>query len=401
VKNVWKTLAVIITASFVLFMTGCANASGGGSSDGGSGSSNGGGSQTGRTTWANNYPSTTVTAAEAAQTIEGLAENKTVILTGSIDSSQLTSIKNAINSRSHNVNLDLSNVTGLTALPNYAFFLCSKLSGIALPNSVTSIGQQAFSGCTRLSTISIPNSVTSIGNYAFNECTSLSTISIPNSVTSIGDNAFYGCSALTQITIPSSVTSIGPYAFMFCHSLAQVFIPASVNSIGNNPFYGCTGLIRINVDNSNSTYKSINGILFNNTETTLIAYPSGKSESEYTIPSSVTSIGEDAFFNCDRLTNVSITSSVTTIGNYAFDSCNRLTQIAIPSSVTYIGQGTFSTCPNLTSITFADTSSTWCYTDNSSNWRNKSGGTPIDVSNPTTNATNFKTDHRDHYWYKQ
>ena len=104
---------------------------------------------------------------------------------------------------------------------------------------VVSIGNYAFYGCTRLTSITIPESVTSIGNSAFYDCSSLTSITIPESVTSIGNYAFYRCSSLTSITIPNNVTSIGNYAFAYCTSLTSVTIPNSVTSIGEWAFRGC------------------------------------------------------------------------------------------------------------------------------------------------------------------
>ena len=105
---------------------------------------------------------------------------------------------------------------GTLGIVDYAFYGCSSLTSIVIPNSVTSIGGNAFSGCKGLTSIEIPNSVTSIGNYAFSSCLGLTSIEIPNSVNSIGENAFYNCSGLTSVEIPNSVTSIGSFAFAYC-----------------------------------------------------------------------------------------------------------------------------------------------------------------------------------------
>ena len=134
----------------------------------------------------------------------------------------------------------------VTSIGSYAFYGCTGLTSITIPNSVTSIGEErAFYGCTGLTSITIPNSVTSIGYEAFSGCTSLTSISIPNSVTSIGEYAFCFCTSLTSISIPESVTSIDGSAFSSCTGLTSISIPNSVTSIGYGAFSSCTGLTSI------------------------------------------------------------------------------------------------------------------------------------------------------------
>jgi uncharacterized repeat protein (TIGR02543 family) len=183
-------------------------------------------------------------------------------------------------------------------------------------------------------------------------------LSIPVGVTGItgtgaAGTGFYDCTGLTSVAIPSSVTSIGSYAFEYCVGLTSVTIPSSVTSIGAMAFYNCSSLTSITVASGNPDYQSdSSGVLFNLGETTLIAAP-GKLTGSYTIPSSVTSIGQYAFFGCTGLTSVTIPSSVTSIGSYAFSNCTGLTGVTIPSSV--IGQYAFFACTGLTSITITST----------------------------------------------
>ena len=242
-------------------------------------------------------------------------------------------------------------VNEVTSIGRYAFSGCSSLKSINIPSSVTSIENGAFEGCSNLESIEIPESVTSIGYSAFRECSSLKDITIPEGVTSIGSYAFNECSSLKSINIPSSVTSIGEYAFYRCSSLESITIPSSVTSIENRTFYGCSSLKSINVDINNKKYVSEDGILFNKEKTEIINYPAGKKDiKEYVIPSSVTSIGSEAFEGCNSLESIEIPESVTSIGSYAFRECSSLKSINIPEGVTSIGGYAFSGCSSLKSI---------------------------------------------------
>ena len=144
--------------------------------------------------------------------------------------------------------------------------------------------------------------------------------------------------------------SIEDYAFYYCVGLTSVTIADSVISVGYQAFANCTNLLAINVDVANTFYSSLDGVLFNRNQTTLIQFPQGKALS-YVIPGSVTSIGNYAFFSCDNLTGVTIPSSVTSIGDQAFQCCTRLTSVTIPGSITSIGSLAFYYCTNLVSVT--------------------------------------------------
>ena len=191
--------------------------------------------------------------------------------------------------------------------------------------------------------------VISIERKAFYNRSGLTAVSIPNSVTTIGASAFEGCSGLTSVSIPSFVTTIGASAFEGCSGLTSVSIPSSVTTIGASAFYRCSSLEKIDVAENNTVYASIAGILYSKSLNTILLCPEGK-KGKIEIPSSVTTIGDYAFYCCRGLTSVSIPSSVTTIGDYAFYCCRGLTSVSIPSSVTTIGDYAFCYCNQLKSV---------------------------------------------------
>ncbi len=191
--------------------------------------------------------------------------------------------------------------------------------------------------------------VTSIGNAAFYNCAKLTNITIPNSVTSIGYSAFSGCTSLASVTIPNSVTNIGNYGFNRCASLVSITVGKNVKSIGDGAFSDCTSLAAITVDSMNPNYCSLDGVLFNQSQTTLIQRPGGK-VGNFTIPNSVQSIGNSAFSGCTNLASIAIPDSVTNIGNYGFDSCTSLVSITIGNNVKSIGDSAFIGCTSLTNI---------------------------------------------------
>ena len=270
-----------------------------------------------------------------------------------------------------------------------------KVKSVVIPEGVTDIGRNAFYGCENLVNVKIPGSVTSIGDNAFYGCSSLQEITIPNSVTSIGKVAFYGCSSLKEIEILPSVKKIGDcafgdgiskiiisnseqiseqififnntysnntypnnptlknvillegvtdipdYAFRNCTSLTSVTIPSTVTSIGCDAFYGCENLVNVIIPEG---VKYINSGTFENC----------KALTSVTIPSTVTRIAYRAFYGCENLVNVTIPESVTYIGPYTFENCESLKSLIIPGNITEINDHAFASCKNLTEVTFLD-----------------------------------------------
>ena len=329
--------------------------------------------------------------------------------------------------------------SGITTIGNYAFWYCENLTSLTLPSGLISIGDRAFENCYSLTSLEFPSSLTTLGELVFAGCSNLTsltlhsnltdvksnylfggasnynnlkdvryiidsdletylqsnhpifyeincgikyylndqeitTLEIPSGITSIGDGVFLSNKSLTNLTLSSKVSSIGISAFYYCDNLKDVRyyiyddlatyiqnghpdfyvggikyywndqeittleIPTSVTSIGNNAFYGCSGLTTLNLP---SNVTSIGDRAF--------GYCSNLTSVD--LPSSITKMGDFVFFYCEKLSNVNLPSDITTISTGAFGGCSSLQNINLPSGVTTIGDNAFSDCSNLTNVT--------------------------------------------------
>ena len=184
-----------------------------------------------------------------------------------------------------------------------------------IPDSVTTIGAGAFACCSSLTSVTIPNSVTTIREYAFAYCSSLTSVTIPNSVTTIGYWAFSGCSSLTSVTIGDSVTTIGENAFNSCSSLTSVTIGDSVTTIGNSAFAFCSSLTSVYI----SDISAWCNISFGNSYSNPLCY------------------ADNLYLNNELVTDLIIPDSVTTIGHYAFAGCSSLTSVYCKATTPPVG----------------------------------------------------------------
>lgn len=185
---------------------------------------------------------------------------------------------------------DLVIPTGVTSIPDYAFYDCGCLLSVDISDGVTSIGKESFMWCSGLTSVKMANSVTSLDVGAFMNCQNLTSLELSNSLSYISSYDFCGCNSLTSVTIPNSVTLISLYAFSGC-GFTSIIIPDSVTSIGRNAFSYCGSLTSID------------------------------------IPNSVTEIRDEAFSGCNKLTTVSLGSSVRTIQQSAFSYCPEITDV--------------------------------------------------------------------------
>jgi len=234
------------------------------------------------------------------------------------------------------------------AIADSAFINCTGLTSIIIPSSVTSIGMSTFWNCSGLTSITIPASVTSIGSYAFSGYHDTAWLdNQPDGLVYAGKVLYTYKGTMPANTVINNIradtVAIAGSAFSGCTGLTNVTIPRSVTSIGIYAFGSCSSLANITVDEQNTAYSSVEGVLFNKFRSILIKYPEGKQDDIYSIPSTVTTIGQYAFSE-SKLANVTIPNGVAYISDYAFSKC-KINNIVIPNSVTYIGESAFYECP--------------------------------------------------------
>ncbi len=224
-------------------------------------------------------------------------------------------------------------------------------STVSIPHSTTTIGSSAFSNCTLLKQVTIPNRVTSIEPDAFDGC-ALTSVTIPGSVKSIGDSAFHNCDRLETVVLENGVEIIGQWAFRDCDRLTEFSLPDTISEVGRYAFGENKRLLSIDVSSNNAKFSSIDGVLYNKDQTTVVQCPGAKRE--VILPETVTTIGCYAFRDCDQMRTVTIPNGVETIEAWAFYDCDNLTSIVLPNSVKNVGSGAFSCCLSLRSATVSN-----------------------------------------------
>lgn len=261
----------------------------------------------------------------------------------------------------------------IVSMESHVFAGCGALTDVNIPKLLNKIEDSTFYNCKALANLEIPDNIEIIGEWAFYGCSSFKNISIPASVTQIGKYAFYRCTNLSRVTVPDNVTEIGQSAFDYCSSLKSITLGRSVSKFEIQKFYQCPLLESIDVVAGNSSFCSVDGVLFNADKTKLLTCPEGKQAKSYDVPATVVEISDYAFLNCTHLAEMAMSSSVKRIGKYGFTyceslerielspslenisehtflGCSSLKEIAIPSNVTSIGYGAFDECTSLSSV---------------------------------------------------
>ncbi len=318
----------------------------------------------------------------------------------------------------------------ITSIGQNAFRGCYSMTSIDMPESITSLGWDVFNGCTGLTSIKIPSKVTVISVGLFNGCTNLTTIELPDGITTIENYGFHKCHKLKNIKLPYGVTSLGNSSFAWCYDLTSLEIPESVTTLCQYAFHGCTGLTRIdlpssvidiriyafylcsnldviidnykeNVTTGEGAFEECHSVIYlRDNDTTAVdtsatplrfritsdstaevikgdSYDSYTGFRSITIPEKVkidgkvydvTSIGEHAFQNCEKLVRIEIPQSIKVIKRGAFMGCDSLRTVELPESLDSIGNAVFCGCENLESINIpknitciGDSTFEWCY----------------------------------------
>ena len=272
-------------------------------------------------------------------TVQELASITQLTLTGTIDARDFKTMR------------DLMPLLSRVDLNGAIIVEYTGISGTGGTSNITypanEVPQNAFYNKLVLTYVSIPVSAKKIGINAFRQCSALVACNIPESVSTIGNAAFYWCYKLKDIVIPRNLESIGEYAFHSCREIASFDIPASTVSIGRAAILATTGTV--SVDENNTKYSSLNGVLYDKNKTRLIYCPPATS-GDFVIPETVSTIAVDAFYNCSGLTSISVPSGLTTLEDWAFEECTGLTTLSLPETLTNIGSYAFYNCSGLASI---------------------------------------------------
>jgi len=237
----------------------------------------------------------------------------------------------------------------VTSIAQRAFKNCASVEIVHIGKNVRSIGENAFYGCKELKKVVIPedNSLTYIGGSAFVSCVLLESVEIPENVTEIFDSTFAYCRSLKEITIHDKITHIGEFAFSDCIGLTKVNIPDSVTNMDVSVFAGCTGLTEVTIGSGltvlpDSTFQNCTAL----------------KKINFSDSGNLTAIGRYAFGDCTALESVTIPEGVTSIGRWAFIMqadeeedpetgetamifSSLLSEVNLPSTVTSIGANAF------------------------------------------------------------
>ncbi len=266
--------------------------------------------------------------------------------------------------------------SGVISIGGDAFANCSNLNKVITPdlaawckisfggttgNPLNCGNAHLYEGEREIVDLTIPTGVTKIPDDAFYCLKTLRSVEIPAGVTEIGSGAFYNCSGLERVTVGNGVKSIGNYVFMYCDGLTEVTVGSGVTEIGTNAFYGCSALKKVITPNLSDWCK----IQFKSEESNPLCggtlYEGKDALLDLTIPNGIAEILPMAFCGFADLKSVVIPDGVTAVGEYAFSGCINLTSVTVGKGVTSFGDQAFAGCSLIGKVT-ADLAA-WCKID--------------------------------------
>ena len=282
---------------------------------------------------------------------------------------------------------------GVTEIPAYCFFDADPLTDLQLPSTLQLIGEGAFSHCANLESVTFPEELLACDPQAFSNCSKLAEVNVNDKCVFLGSNCFMNCSAITNmdlknvkylgstafngctalktvtaakleetdrapfynctsletVTFPETLKKIGPVAFMKCRSLTDAVIPASVEYVGDGYAVGCTALEAIQLAEGNQNYVVVDGVLYDKDMTRLVSLPGTMTNTEFTVPATVETIGEQSA----RWTNLTKlnTSNVKLIAQTAFGESSALAEITFGAATDSINDMAFGSCPAIVKVT--------------------------------------------------
>lgn len=243
---------------------------------------------------------------------------------------------------------------GVIGLDKLAFNQNKTIKEIIIPGSVKTIPEICFSGCIGLEKATVGEGVEQIARSAFCDCSNLKSISLPSTLQSIGDSCFRNCASLENVELPEGIETIEPFTFCGCSKLERLSLPDSLRAIGQLAFYKCQRLdfLTLNISENllsadQGTFDSIKNVplvVYNKGQTSILYYSPLNYAESFSLPETITHIGESAFLNCKRLKSVKLPKGLVSIAKNAFADCNSLEEAELPAAVTDIGNGAFFNC---------------------------------------------------------
>lgn len=235
---------------------------------------------------------------------------------------------------------------GILYIGKFLIIAKSTIEGeVTVKDGTTIIADAAFRNCKKITKVTIPEGVTALGLISFRDCAALADVSLPSSLKKIGAYAFLNCTALKTVALPEGLEVIDRFSFNNS-GITEITIPASVKTIGDYVFCNSDELAKIDVAEENENYSSVDGILYDKEQTTLVYCPYGIDFNNDMLPETVTVIGNGALEGSE-FEEYTVPDGITAIGDGAFANCANLKKITIPESVTEIADDAFAKCPEV------------------------------------------------------